>query len=135
MRRKSNKPSKLKATAKDKRPSTKSLDTLWSERVKDRAGCKCEYCGKSYYLNAHHVFGRRHWGLRWDLDNGVALCPNHHTFSPIFSAHQTPTKFSDWIQEKRGLLDWYFPLKRKSNQIIKKSELDLASIKETLEGK
>jgi hypothetical protein len=34
------------------------------------------------------------------LDNGVTLCPGHHTFNHQFSAHRTPEAFARWFQQK-----------------------------------
>jgi hypothetical protein len=35
---------------------------------------------------------------RLDLDNGITLCPSHHTFSHEFSAHRTPEAFTRWFK-------------------------------------
>ena len=103
------KPKKVKIT-------TKTLDKLWRMAVKKLAGDECEYCGATKYLNAHHVFGRRNFAVRWEINNGVSLCAKHHTFSNEFSAHQTPTRFKDWIIEKRGQ-DWYDELNKQANTV------------------
>jgi hypothetical protein len=34
------------------------------------------------------------------LDNGITLCPSHHTFNHEFSAHRTPEAFKRWFEEK-----------------------------------
>lgn len=94
----------------------KLLDVLWSKAVKILAGNKCEYCGSTKHLNSHHIFGRRNFAVRWEVTNGVCLCSGHHQFDSRFSAHQTPTKFTDWIKDKRGL-KWYEELNNKSNTI------------------
>ena len=96
----------------------KRLDDAWSLLVKLKAGNKCEIqtCKKSKYLNAHHIFTRRNKAVRWSLDNGIALCPSHHTLSSSFSAHGTPIKFADFLRNYRG--DNYIDkLIYKSNQI------------------
>lgn len=93
-------------------PTAKDLDGRWSYAVKERAGFKCEYCGKEEYLNSHHIYSRSNTTLIWDLDNGICLCAGHHTFS-TFSAHKSPMDFSDWIREKRGE-KWYQDLKDKA---------------------
>lgn len=76
---------------------TKKLDKLWREAIKARDK-SCQICGSVSYLNAHHVIGRRNRNLRWDLDNGIALCPKHHTFGTE-SAHQDPLWFMNWFQQ------------------------------------
>ena len=87
----------------------KLLDSLWSKAVKLLAKERCEYCGSTEHLNSHHIIGRRNFGVRWNVNNGVCLCALHHQFSSKFSAPQTPTTFSDWIQKKRGK-EWYSQL-------------------------
>ena len=85
------------------------LDTLWSKAVKKLAKEKCEHCGSTQYLNSHHIFGRRNFPVRWNVNNGVCLCAKCHQFSSQFSAHQTPTLLTDWIRSKRGE-EWYSQL-------------------------
>ena len=89
---------KAKTTRKKLRDQ---LDHYWAVIIKQRAGNVCEYCSKVNYLNSHHIFGRSNLAVRWDLENGICLCPGHHTFS-TFSAHQSPA-FTDWIKERIGI--------------------------------
>lgn len=80
----------------------KKLDIAWSRVVKLQAGNKCEICGlKHDKLNSHHIVGRRNLRLRWELYNGVCLCPGCHTFRTN-SAHQNPIWFDKWLKENRG---------------------------------
>jgi predicted restriction endonuclease len=81
-------------------------DKDWSEKVKDRAGWKCELCGKIDRLQSHHVFTRSIKAVRWSLDNGVCLCAGHH----LFLAHKRPELFRDKIIELRGQ-EWFDKLK------------------------
>lgn len=78
---------------------SKVADILWSRVV--RTPWACEYCGKTEFLNAHHIFGRNNKWLRWELANWCCLCSGCHTFSSVFSAHKTPTEFTYWLEEKR----------------------------------
>lgn len=80
-------------------PLEKKVDKLWSECI--RKVWKCEYCWKTEYLNAHHIFSRNNKSVRWELINGICLCSGCHTFSSKFSAHQTPTEFTIWLENKR----------------------------------
>ncbi len=82
----------------------KLLDSAWSKLVKLRAGNKCEieFCGKTRYLNSHHIFTRRNKAVRWNVLNGVALCPGHHTLYSKFSAHATPVLFHNWMVKTKG---------------------------------
>lgn len=99
----------------------KRLDDAWSSLVKLKAGNKCEVfnCGKTKFLNSHHIFTRRNKAVRWSLDNGIALCPSHHTLSSSFSAHGTPIKFTDFLKKYRGK-NYIDLLTHKSNQIVKR---------------
>lgn len=65
----------------------KKLDSLWAKLVKERAGGKCEYCleerrtfkgGPGIWLEAAHIVGRTYRATRWLLENGIALCSEHH---------------------------------------------------------
>jgi len=77
------------------------LDMKWSKIVK--LGGFCEYCKiEGVRLEAHHIIGRRNLNTRWDKENGICLCTNHHKFSPIFSAHETPTVFTEWLTSEWG---------------------------------
>ena len=78
----------------------KKCDILWSQIV--RSVGRCQYCGKTENLHAHHIFGRTNKAVRWDLENGVCLCAGCHKFSRVFSAHETPTEFTIWLYEKKG---------------------------------
>ena len=62
-----------------KRSEINKLDKLWSEKVKERAGNKCEYClEENVWLNSCHIIGRANRATRWDLENGISLCFYHH---------------------------------------------------------
>ena len=98
------------------------LDKLWSDEIKSKG--KCEYCGKTTYLNPHHIFSRSNYSVRWDLENGVCLCSGHHTLSSQFSAHKCPMEFAEWIKEKRGI-EWFNRLRTKANSVVKYSDSDL----------
>lgn len=95
------------------------LDEAWSLLVKIKAGMKCEvpYCGKKT-LNSHHIFSRSKKSTRWYVPNGICLCVGHHTFSNIFSAHKTPTEFTEFLYEYRGK-DFMDRLRLKANSTSK----------------
>ena len=94
----------------------KQLDDYWKLAVKIKYNWKCVYCGETHYVNAHHIFGRVNRSVRWDLDNGLCLCPLHHTLGS-FSAHQSP-EFVDWIKGYIGIKE-YNELMTKANTIKK----------------
>jgi len=92
----------------------KSLDVLWSKLVIKRGNERCEYCGSTYSLAPHHIFGRINQTVRWDLNNGICLCLEHHTGGD-FSAHRSPNEFKQWLIDTRGV-EWYESLRKKSKQ-------------------
>ena len=118
----------------------KRLDLLWAKAVKLLAGNQCEIVtdrrcpnkggeGKGHGLNSHHIIGRSNFNVRWDVNNGVALCVKHHVFS-IWSAHKNPFWFSQKMLDKRGK-KWYNDLKNKAlrnNGIVRYTMEDLEKI-------
>ena len=96
---------------------TKKADKLWSEAVKINYLYKCAYCGRTEFLNSHHLFTRSRKSTRWDLDNWMCLCSWHHTLSSEFSAHQTSLEFFEWLEWLRGR-DWINELSLQSRQIV-----------------
>lgn len=77
-KRKVNKETKAYQKKELRRLRNKCL-TLWKRVVKKRAGGRCEACGRKDRLNAAHIESYElNKNLRYDLKNGVALCPTHH---------------------------------------------------------
>lgn len=99
----------------------RKADKLWSERVRELHGFKCPICnfthgtlnkkGNKIYLNSHHIEGRKNWALRFDILNGIALCPGHHDLN-VDSAEQSPLWFMNWLKRNRPLLINYLLEKR-----------------------
>lgn len=78
----------------------KQLDKLWSKAVRESVG-RCELCGKQppeVVLHAHHIFSRRNFSTRWDVNNGICLCTGCH----LYKAHKDIQEFSDWVVEHCG---------------------------------
>ena len=101
----------------------KRLDVLWAKAVKLIAKNQCEIVtdrrcqnvggeGKGHGLNAHHIIGRSNLNVRWDVENGVALCVKHHVFS-MWSAHKNPFWFLQKMIDLRGGM-WYDKLQKKA---------------------
>ena len=95
LRKSSEKRGKTKSTI-DKR-----LDAAWSKLVKLKSGNKCAVCSSEKALNSHHIYSRAKMSLRWSIINGICLCVGHH-IGVKFSAHKTPTEFTEWLNEKFG---------------------------------
>ena len=69
----------------------KKLLKLWSIKVKERAGNRCEVdgCSTGNALNSHHIETfQLHSELRYEIRNGLCLCQSHHKFSSD-SAHKS----------------------------------------------
>jgi hypothetical protein len=98
---------------------------LWAEIVKEKAGHKCEFpgCNKTNQLNAHHFFRRQHTSVLVDPENGVCICPYHHTLGKE-SAHHDPD-FKDKILGRipgyKAIRTeaWYIMLYRRAWQVRK----------------
>lgn len=108
---------KKKPPKTSKKAIISKLDIAWSKAVKEKTPY-CIICGRTSYLNAHHIFSRRYMSTRWDLVNGVTLCRGCH----LFYAHQKYEEFRDKIIEIIGTEE-FLRLKTASNE-IKKWDLD-----------
>lgn len=87
-----------------KKREIKKKDKLWAISIKKSYGDCCAYCNQTKSLNAAHIIPREIIQFRWDLDNGLALCPRHHRFRPkesedksLFSAHFNPFHVLIWF--------------------------------------
>ena len=87
------------------------LFKLWSEAVRGSEN-KCEFCGKGKQednghgivnkIDAHHILSRKikDCPLKFDIRNGVGVCPYHHKFG-IPSFHRDPVTTITWLQKHR----------------------------------
>ena len=73
----------------------------WSKTVRERDNNECQICGSSYMLNAHHLIPRQFKDYAFNSDNGISLCPKHHKFSRVISAHNNPLAFMIWFSMAR----------------------------------
>ena len=102
-----------KKPAKKKLPSipkiNRKLFKLWSEKIKERSGGVCEYCGIKVgeigpngkainKLDSHHIISRmkKNSFLKWDLNNGIHVCPKCHKFGED-SWHRSPVTTIYWF--------------------------------------
>lgn len=86
----------------------KKLDTLWRQCIQARDHT-CRVCNHSGRLEAHHIMGRIHKATRWDLENGLFLCWNHHAKY----GHADPENLRDNVIDCIGI-ERYMGLKEKS---------------------
>lgn len=93
---------------KQKKKLEKECMALWAKIVKLRAGNICEYpgCNKTNNLNAHHIFTRARTSTRYDVENGMCLCPTHHTLGAD-AAHRDP-EFKDFIIARNVRTDLFY---------------------------
>ncbi len=86
---------------KRKKPTVRTQLKNWSKAVRDRDGNKCAICGSEEHIQAHHIVQKKFSkDLRFDVGNGIALCPKHHSFG-AWSAHMGSFFFSVWLEENR----------------------------------
>lgn len=77
------------------------LDATWASQVKTRDDNICQRCERpSKRLNAHHIIPRQYKGLRWDISNGVSLCPRCHRLGKE-AAHQNALLFTEWLKTSK----------------------------------
>lgn len=95
----------------------KKEDREWAKKVKEFWGNKCAItgCDNKERLNAHHLIPYEIKKYRYDLGNGICLCPSHHRFSFKLSAHQNSLAFWVWMEETYPT--WTEKLKEKIKQI------------------
>ena len=85
----------------------------------------CQVCFKADNLEVHHIVTRNNKFLKYDMNNGILLCADHHVYSPVFSAHRTVRLFLDWF-ENRYPERWEY-LQRHKNKVFHK-ELEVQKV-------
>lgn len=98
-----------------------------------RDGHACQVCGAESRPNAHHIFSRSNYSVRWDLANGITLCPAHHTLSSKFSAHKTPEEFHYFLVGYLGEAE-LADLRLKAKSVAKLDQRFKADLKDSLEN-
>ena len=97
---------KVKKPKKPKRPKQSTINRKrWVElrnSIIEERGCKCEVCGKEGKIDLHHIISRKLTELKFEKRNLVLLCPLHHKFSSLESAHNNPIWFILWLQNHRA---------------------------------
>ena len=87
---------KIRARQKKER----DLDEMWKKKVKDRDEWTCQVCKKKvegHNAHAYHILPKGIHGMRWDVDNGITLCYNHHKVGR-YSAHMNAVWFTYWLK-------------------------------------
>jgi len=94
---------KAKIKSMQRTAKRKSL-AQWSKDVRDRDGNKCVVCGKTEYIQSHHLIPKERFKqFMFEIDNGIALCPSCHKYGS-YSFHRNPLWACDWLQKNRPQL-------------------------------
>ena len=104
--------------------SDKMLLKLWGSAVIERAGHHCQYpdCNVNYtQVHPHHIFTRRCVTMRYNLDNGIALCATHHTMGAD-SAHLSPDFKDVLISCGVRSAEFFDKLRREKNRVQKNNQ-------------
>lgn len=61
---------------------TAHQERKWQRAVRERDDFTCQRCGEyDRYIHTHHIASRsQRPDLKYDVDNGIALCPPCHLF-------------------------------------------------------
>lgn len=116
-------------------------DALFSDYIREKAGWKCEKCGKVCRvdgvwiakLEASHYFTRSHWNTRYDEENVYALCFNCHKRMGE-RKNEENGEYDLWVKEKLG--DKYKQLKLRAYMTARRDEkLWLLYVKQLIKSK
>jgi len=81
-----------------------NCDKLWFKLVKDLAGWKSELSGRTkeggFVLQAHHIFGKSNYHLRFSLLNGICITKGEHFRG--FHKESLREKYWGYVKYLRG---------------------------------
>lgn len=100
-------------------------DDIFSKLIRKRDNYICQVCLKKFppaKLQCHHHIGRRHFSVRFDYDNAIAICFGCHR-----KFHENPSWHVEWWKKRLGE-ERYRALIVKSN-LIQKRDFKMAEIK------
>lgn len=91
----------------------------WAAKVKLRDGCRCVICKAGpKYVNAHHLISKDIIQHRLDINNGISLCPMHHSkYGKQLSPHND-NNFSFYIWFMTNRPEQFFYIKNLLNNEI-----------------
>jgi len=84
--------------AEEEKKLRKKKDKEWSIEVKTKFNNKCAFCEAIRYIQAHHIIPREIKEFRYEILNGIALCPKNHKWG-FESAHRNPLLFFMKMEE------------------------------------
>lgn len=108
-----------------KKDKLKELDRLWAKYIKKRDK-KCQMCGSTTRLTAHHIITRGHYKTRYNPLNGICLCSKCH-----YLVHQNPAAYEDFFKNKLGEKKYNF-LKNQAQKIASYTIDDLLRMEQVL---
>ena len=74
-------------------------DKLWKTGIRTEFCGKCAVCGSERLVNCHHLLPREMAEYRHQPINGITLCPLHHKYSRLLSAHKNSLAFAVWLKD------------------------------------
>lgn len=81
-------------------------DRLWSQAIREKWDWRCAVCGHRK-TEAHHLIPRQHQATRYDLRNGIGLCPRCHKFDEDISPHQNAFGWIRWLSVNHpSIAEW-----------------------------
>ena len=86
-----------------KKGELRNLDEAWTKKVKDRDNWTCQVCNKKvigHNCHAHHILPKGMKGMRWDVNNGITLCYQHHKVG-LWAAHMNAVYFTFWLKTNK----------------------------------
>ena len=86
-----------------KKTELKNLDLAWTKKVKDRDNWECQVCHKKvtgHNCQAHHILPKGIPGMRWEINNGITLCYQHHKVGN-YAAHMNAVYFAFWLKTNK----------------------------------
>ncbi len=95
---------KKKPKKRSKKTENRELDEMWKEKVNQRDEYFCCICNRKLEgrsCNTHHILPKGIKGMRWEVNNGITLCPSHHRLG-LYSAHLNAIWFTFWLKTNRS---------------------------------
>lgn len=117
-------------------------DKLFSNHIREKAGWKCQKCGKICKVNgvwvakleASHYFVRSHWSTRFDEENVYSLCFNCHKRMGEYKTSEDG-EYDLWVKELLGE-QGYKKLKLRANSYAKRDpQIALIYVKQLIKQK
>ncbi len=110
----------------NKSPNLDPADRAFSDAIRWRDNYTCRFCGRIgtdiATVDCAHIVGRREKITRWDCDNALTLCREHHRH---FTDH--PAEFRDWIVQVRGQ-PYVDELDRKRRMVLKCNQARISEV-------